>query len=76
MRKAPRLPFLLSSLLAGLLPAAEPVATLTLEQALASVERVNLDVLLGREAAAQALEAVRQRRATILPIINGSVQQR
>ena len=63
-------------LLAGTLSAAEPVATLTLEQALASVEGVNLTVLLSRETAAQALEAVRQQRANVLPSINGSVQQR
>lgn len=63
-------------LLAGSLSAAEPVATLSLEQALASVERVNLNVLLSRESAAQALEAVRQQRANVLPNINASVQQR
>ena len=63
-------------LLGGSLSAAEPVANLTLEQALASVEGVNLTVLLSRETAAQALEAVRQQRANVLPSINGSVQQR
>src|SRR5690606_16226134 len=40
------------------------------------VDRVNLDVLLSREAAAQALQVVRQQRANILPNINASVQQR
>lgn len=50
--------------------------TLTLEQALASVERVNVNVLLGRETAAQALEAVRQQRASVLPNISASAQQR
>ena len=45
------------------LPAAEPVA-LTLEQALGSVERVSLNVLLGREAAAQSLEAANQARSS------------
>lgn len=55
---------------------AESAPTLTLEQALATVERVNLNVLLGRETAAQALEAVIQQRGGLLPIINGNVQQR
>lgn len=76
MRKVPSARFVISLLLAGCSFAAEPVATLTLEQALGTVDRVSLDVLLSREAATQALEAVRQQRATILPIINGSVQQR
>ncbi len=55
--------------------AAEPVA-LTLEQALASVERVSLSVLLSREAAAQALEAANQQRAGNLPNLTASAQQR
>jgi outer membrane protein len=76
MRQASPVRFLVSLLLAGSLPAAEPVATLTLEQALATVEGVNLEVLLSREAATQALEAMRQQRSILLPIINGSVQQR
>ena len=63
-------------LLVASLDAAESVANLTLEQALASVERVNLDVLLSREAATQSLEAIRQQRANILPNINASAQQR
>lgn len=62
-------------ILAGALRAAEPT-TLTLEQALASVENVNLTVLLSREATAQAQEQVRVARAAILPIVNGSAQQR
>ena len=57
------------------LPAAEPVA-LTLEQALGSVERVSLNVLLGREAAAQSLEAANQARSANLPVLNASAQQR
>jgi outer membrane protein TolC len=64
-----------SVLLFGSLRAAEP-ATLTLDQALGTVERVNVNVLLGRETAAQALEAVRQQRAGILPNISASAQQR
>ena len=55
---------------------AEGAVTLTLEDALATVEGVNLDVLLSREAATQALQVVRQQRSTILPLVNGSVQQR
>ena len=50
--------------------------TLTLEQALGSVERVNLNVLLGRETAAQAFESVAQQRAGLLPTLNATVQQR
>jgi outer membrane protein TolC len=49
--------------------------SLTLEQALASVERVNLTVLLSRETAAQAVESVAQQRAGLLPTLNASVQQ-
>ena len=76
MPKAPSVGFLVSLLLASALSAAEPVATLTLEQALATVDRVSLEVLLSRETATQALEAVRQQRSTLLPIFNASVQQR
>ena len=76
MRNVLRLKLLVSMLIAGSSFAGEPVANLTLEQALATVEHVNLDVLLGREAAAQALEVVRQQRANILPLVNASVQQR
>jgi outer membrane protein TolC len=61
---------------AGVGFAAESGATLTLEQALQSVERVNLSVLLGREAAAQAFETVAQQRGGLLPILNATVQQR
>ena len=50
--------------------------TLTLEQALASAEGVNVNVLLGREAAAQALEQSNQVRAGILPNVGLSAQQR
>lgn len=64
----------LISLIAGL-RAAEP-ATLTLEQAFASAEKVNLNVLLGRETAAQAAEAIVQQRANVLPNITASAQQR
>ena len=55
--------------------AAQPV-TLTLEQALASAEGVNLTVLLSREAAAQAVEVANQSRVSVMPIVNGSLQQR
>ncbi len=58
------------------LHAASTEPTLTLEQALQSVDRVNLSVLLGRETAAQAFEAVTQQRSALLPLINASVQQR
>ncbi len=56
--------------------AAETSGTLTLEQALAAVERVNLTVLLSRETTNQAAEAVNQQRASVLPIFDASVQQR
>ncbi len=75
MSPAPRVWLLVSLVWLGSLRGAEP-STLTLEQALASVERVNVNVLLGRETAAQALEAVRQQRASVLPNISASAQQR
>ncbi len=59
----------------GTVSAAE-TTSLTLEQALASVERVNLTVLLSRETAAQAVESVAQQRAGLLPTLNATVQQR
>lgn len=62
------------SLAAG--AAAAEATPLTLEQALASVERVNLNVLLSREALAQAMAQADVTRATILPIVSGSLQQR
>jgi outer membrane protein TolC len=61
-------------LLVGAGQAAEP--TLTLEQALASVERVSTRVLLSRETAAQALEQTLRVRAGILPTVNASLAQR
>jgi outer membrane protein TolC len=75
MRKPPLSVPLLGLICLAHLPAAEPVP-LTLEQALGSVERVSLNVLLGRESAAQALEAANQARASNLPVINASAQQR
>jgi outer membrane protein TolC len=75
MPKTPRLAVLLALLSVARISAAEPV-TLTLEQALASVEKVSLNVLLGRESAAQALEAANQARSANLPVINASAQQR
>jgi outer membrane protein TolC len=63
-------------LLIGSVLAAESPPTLTLEQALDAVERVNLTVLLSRETAAQAAETVTQQRASILPTFDASVQQR
>lgn len=76
----PRLPRLLLAsaqclALAVLARAAEP-ANLTLEQALGSAEGVNLTVLLGRESAAQAVEAVAQARVGILPTVSASAIQR
>lgn len=56
--------------------ASEPPATLTLEAALATVGTVSLNVLLSREAAAQALEAANLQRAATLPQLDASLQQR
>ncbi|MBL9201510.1 MAG: TolC family protein [Opitutaceae bacterium] len=64
---------LLSVLVAA--QAAEPIA-LTLEQALASAEGVNSNVLLSREAAAQALEQANLQRAGVLPNVNLTANQR
>lgn len=61
---------------AGSSSAADPAGALTLQDALATVERVNVSVLLSRESAAQAVEAVGQQRAGILPILDASLQQR
>jgi hypothetical protein len=55
--------------------AAEP-ANLTLEQALGTAEGVNLTVLLGREASAQAMEASAQARVGILPSVSALAAQR
>jgi len=60
----------------GVAQAADPAAALSLEQALGTVERVNLNVLLSRETAAQAVEAITQQRAGLFPIINANAQQR
>jgi outer membrane protein len=57
------------------LRAAEP-AVLSLEQALAAVEKVSLTVLLSREAQMQALEAANQQRAGNLPTLTATAQQR
>jgi outer membrane protein len=63
-------------ILAAWVAAAEPAPTLTMEQALASVETVNLTALLSRETALQAEEAIAQQRASLLPLIDATVQQR
>lgn len=64
-----------SLILAAPLRAAD-ANVITLEQALGTVEGVNLNVLLSREAAVQALELVTLQRANVLPNLSGSVQQR
>ena len=76
MRHVPSLRLLLSVFATSAVFAAEPAATLTLEQALVSVERVSLNVLLSQESRVQALEAVRQQRSAVLPFISASAQQR
>ncbi|MBL9187360.1 MAG: TolC family protein [Opitutaceae bacterium] len=50
--------------------------SLTLEQAMASVEGVNSNVLLSREAAAQALEQANLARSGVLPTVNLTGSQR
>ncbi len=72
----PALRFASVLLLAAGLSRAADAGTMTLEQAVASVEGANVTVLIGRETAAQALEAVTQQRANTLPIVTGSLQQR
>lgn len=71
-----RLSLMFASLLAVCGSRAAEPANLTLEQALASVDRVNLTVLLSRESALQALELTRLARSNLLPLIDGSLQQR
>lgn len=63
-------------ILAGSSSAADPAGALTLQDALATVERVNVSVLLSRESAAQAVEAIGQQRAGILPVLDASLLQR
>src|SRR4051812_20398197 len=58
------------------LATAQTTTTLTLEQAMASAEGVNLTVLLGREAAAQAVEVANATRSNILPNVTASAAQR
>jgi outer membrane protein len=77
MRTSPyRWPGALLAVLAGTLAAAETGADLSLEEALRSVEKVNVSVLLSQETVAQASAAVGQQRASLLPIVDASVQQR
>jgi outer membrane protein TolC len=54
---------------------AQPVA-LTLEEALATAERANFAVLLGRESAVQALEQANLARVGLLPTVSGNAFQR
>lgn len=75
MRPTRIVPVLIAFLAAGGLRAADAV-TLSLEQVFASVEKVNLNVLISREAATQAEEQARLARANILPNITASAQQR
>jgi outer membrane protein TolC len=77
MRISPyRWPGALLAVLGGALAAAEQAPDLSLEQALGSVEKVNVSVLLSQETVAQASAAVGQQRANVLPIIDANLQQR
>ena len=71
-----RFALIFAGLISGKLCAADSAAPLTLESALASVEKTNLTVLLSREALVQALEQASFARFAILPTITGSAQQR
>ncbi len=73
--RAFRLVLALLSLSALRMARAEEAPTLTLDQALASVEKVNVTVLLSREAAAQAVATADATRASILPLITGNATQ-
>ncbi|MEO5958754.1 MAG: hypothetical protein ABIZ49_13235, partial [Opitutaceae bacterium] len=69
-----RLSFVFALACAGVFAAENP-ASLTLDQALASVENVNVTVLLSREAAAQAVEQANVSRVSLLPIVTGNSSQ-
>jgi outer membrane protein TolC len=56
--------------------AAESSPVFTLDAALASVERTNLTVLLSRETVLQAIEQATVTRASTLPLVTGTMQQR
>lgn len=49
---------------------------LTLNEALATVDRVNVNVLISRESVALALEAANQQRVGLMPIVSANAQQR
>lgn len=55
---------------------AQTSSALTLDDALTSVERVNINVLLSRESIAQAMEIANQQRVGLLPGVSANVQQR
>ncbi len=55
---------------------AEAPVRLGLEDALAAVERVNVNVLLSREGFQQAVEVANAQRADLLPTVGAAVQQR
>lgn len=55
---------------------AQSSESLTLDEAFRSVEKVNVNVLLSREAVAQAIESAQQQRADLWPAVSASVAQR
>jgi outer membrane protein len=63
------------SIAAGLL-SVRAQTPLSLEAALERVEKVNVNVLLSREALVQAMEAARRQRADLIPSVSASVSQR
>ncbi|MBE7539321.1 MAG: TolC family protein [Opitutaceae bacterium] len=70
-----RMPLLTALLFASGLQAQEPTP-LSLDEALASVDRVNVNVLLSRESVGLAMEAANQQRVGLLPNVSLSAQQR
>jgi outer membrane protein len=71
----PRMSLLKVLLFPAMLAAQQP-APLSLESALATVEQVNVNVLLSRESVALALESANQQRVGLLPNVSLSAQQR
>jgi len=68
--------YLLATLLTVLTARAENPPRLSLEDALATVDRVNVNVLLSREALVQAMESANLQRADLIPSLSASAQQR
>ena len=68
--------YLAAILLTFLTARGQTPARLSLEDALATVDRVNVNVLLSREALVQAMESANLQRADLIPSLSASAQQR